>query len=428
MSVADRLHRIQQVALNPWVIVACIALGAVLGSWQPRFSMGLSVIGEAYIDLLKMIVLPFMMSSVIFSLQTLFHEGGAGKIAKRVLWVFILASVVAAAVPGLGLMVYNPGANLPEATQASLGGLVGVDADRNNVQMTLRADDESVKALTVRDVITSLIPSNIFASLANGEALKALIFALLFGAAAGGIPARVSEGLTTSLETVYRTCQTLTRWANLPIPFVLVCMTASQIATTGVEPLIAMTRFVLAFLVPSVIVMGLAILVLKRRAHCSLREVFSALREPFALGIATNNSATCMPAMMAALADDLKFARFRVELLVPLTVSILRAGVVAYLVCATMFVAALYGRQISIDEFALLMFVSALTGFASAGMAGTVTVTLVGTACSYLSVPFEAAFILFAAVDPFCAMIRTGTNVVVGCAAIAVVCPEPLKL
>ena len=428
MSVSERLHRVHQIALNPWVIVACIGLGGLLGAWQPRFSMGLAVIGEAYIDLLKMIVLPFMMSSVIFSLQTLFHEGGAGKIAKRVLWVFILVSLVAAAVPGLGLMTYNPGADLPEATRNALAGLVGVDADRNNIEMTLRAADEPVRVLAVRDVITSLIPSNIFASLANGEALKALIFALLFGAAAGGIPARVSDGLKTSLETVYRTCQTLTRWANLPIPLVLVCMTASQIATTGVEPLIAMSRFVLAYLVPSVAIMALATLVLKRRANCSLRDVLSALREPFALGIATNNSATCMPAMMAALADDLKFARFRVELLVPLTVSILRAGVVAYLICATMFIAALYGRQISADELALLMLVSALTGFASAGMAGTVTVTLVGTACSYLSVPFEAAFILFAAVDPLCAMIRTGTNVVVGCAAIAVVCPEPLKL
>ena len=58
-------------------------------------------------------------------------------------------------------------------------------------------------------------------------------------------------------------------------------------------------------------------------------------------------------------------------------------------------------------------------------MAGILTITLIGTACNYLGLPFEAAFILFVAVDPICAMARTAVTVIGSCAAVALVCPRP---
>jgi Na+/H+-dicarboxylate symporter len=428
MSASGRLARIQRLSMSPWTVLACVAIGIACGILWPGPSRGLSVIGEAYVDLLKMIVLPFMVSSVIFSVQVLFREGGAGRILARVVFVFMAASAASALIPAGLLSAYNPATHLTEAGRASLGGIVGSEADRSNTTMTVNAVDEPPKQVTLRDVLASIIPSNIFASLANGEALKALIFALLFGSAAGKVPTRISEAMTSSLETIYRTCQTLTRWVNIPVPIVLICLSASQIAETGVQPMIAMARFVLAFGVLCTVMMALAVMVLRYRSGRSLAEVLASLREPFAVGVATNNSATCMPAMMDTLADRLGFSRARVELLVPLTVSMFRAGAIAYFVCATLFVAGLYERPIGMQDLFMVALVSAIAGFASSGMAGIVTVTLVGTVCSYLSVPFEAAFILFAAVDPICAMARTATTVIAGCAAIATICPEPLRL
>jgi len=144
--------------------------------------------------------------------------------------------------------------------------------------------------------------------------------------------------------------------------------------------------------------------------------------------VATNNSATCMPAMVSGLVEQLQFARARVELLVPLSISLLRVGAVAYFVCSTLFIAALYGRSMSVLDLGVLVLVSVLSGFASAGMAGVVTVSLVGTICSYLTLPFEAAFILLMAVDPICAMARTAVTVICSCAAVASICAEPVKL
>ena len=106
----------------------------------------------------------------------------------------------------------------------------------------------------------------------------------------------------------------------------------------------------------------------------------------------------------------------------------MRAGAVAYFVCATLFIADLYGRSVSFNELALVVVIAAMAGFATAGMTGVVTVSLVGTICAYLGLPFEAVFILFVAVDPICTMFRTSLNVIGSCAAISVICPEPLKI
>jgi Na+/H+-dicarboxylate symporter len=422
------MHRFQRWALNPWTVLGCVLLGGALGWAAPAFSRNLGVIGIVYVDLLKMIVLPFMISAVIFSLQNLYRDGGAGRIVKSVVIVFLVISVVTAVLAAAGSLLIRPGSDLPKETLAALGNIVSIDANQTNTEMSLRTPEEPPRELSLQDILHSLIPSNIFASLANGETLKALVFALLFGFAVGQVPTRMSTGLNHALETIYVACETLTHWVNLPIPFILICMTASQIAETGLEPLKAMAGFVAAFLFICVILLALAMTLIGRRANVPLKSVVAAMREPFALGVATNNSATCMPAMVSGLVNKLNFARSRVELLVPLSISLLRMGPVAYYICGTLFIAALYGRPISALDVGLLMLVSIMLGFASAGMAGIVTISLIGTTCSYLGLPFEAVFLLFAAVDPVCAMARTVVTVISGCAAVAIICPKPVQL
>ena len=132
-----------------------------------------------------------------------------------------------------------------------------------------------------------------------------------------------------------------------------------------------------------------------------------------------------MPAMIETLTEGLRFQRDRVELLVPLSISLLRIGPVLYYVCATLFVAQLYGRTLTLDEFALIGVAAILAGCASAGMTGLVTVSLTSIVCGYMRLPFEAAFVLFLAVDPVCDMLRTLVLVVGNTAAVSLICDKP---
>ncbi|SOE91656.1 Na+/H+-dicarboxylate symporter [Burkholderia sp. D7] len=420
--------RIYAFALNPWVVIGSLAIGGSLGVLMPVEAQKLGFIGDIYVDLLKMTTLPFMISAVIFSLQRLFRDGGTSRLLVRVVTVFLCASATVAVVGAIVLLVLRPGKNLSSATMQTFGLMVGNDSTSSDTVMSLYGADVTQAPLSFSDVLTSLVPTNIFAALANGDALKALVFALLFGLAVGRVPERISAGLSQSLETVYHACQRLMHWLSYPLPLILICMSAAQLGKSGVGPLHAMLHFVIAFFIASVLLLLLATAIIWKRSSHSLGKTLGELRAPFALALATRNSAACMPSMIESLVDGLGFARSRVELLVPLTISLLRVGPMVYYVCATLFIAQLYGHSLGIVELATVLLASVLAGFASAGMTGLVTVSLVGMTCAYLRLPFEAAFILFLAVDPLCDMLRTLILVIGNAAAVTLICPRPLKI
>ncbi len=422
------LNKLYAWVLNPWVVLASLSAGFALGLYAPDTGIQLGFVGSVYVDLLKMIALPFMVSAVIFSMQRLFREGGAGGLMARVAVVFAIFSVGVALLGALTLLVMKPGAKLSTEAMQTFGTIIGNDLGASDTVMSLQGVDEPVKSLGLTDVLISLVPSNIFASLANGETLKTLVFALLFGFAVGQVPARISDGLTQALETIYHSCQTLMRWLNYPLPLILFCMSAAQIAKTGTGPLQAMAQFVFAFFIASLLTLTVATLIIWKRSNATLGETLNAQKGPFALALATRNSATCMPIMIESLVDRLGFARSRVELMVPLSVTLLRIGPVIYYVAATMFIAQLYGKSLGLPELSIIVAASILAGFASAGMTGLLTVSLVGLTCNYLGLPFEAAFILFLAVDPICDMLRTLVLVIGNNAAVSLICPRPLKL
>ncbi len=419
------MNKLYNLAINPWVILGSLLLGATLGLNFPAFSLQLAFVGDVYVDLLKMIVLPFMISAVIFSLQKMLRHGGAGQILMRTAIVFTLVLAVVAAI-GVGTGLISHGRDGASASQVeAYGRMVGRDALSSDTLVELYGAPKESQVDLADTLRASLVPTNVFAALSQGETLKALVFALLFGLAVGKVHVGLADGLSRGLEAVYQACQRLTSWLNYPLPLMLVCMSAGQLAKTGLAPLQSMTQFLASFAAASLVIVLMSVAVLWRRSGQPLGQTLQWLRAPFALSLATRSSAACMPSMISALTTGLRFPRDRVELLVPLSVSLLRVGPVLYYVCATMFIAHIYGRVLSPSDLLLVGAASVLAGCASAGMTGLVTVSLAGMVCGYLGLPFEAAFVLFLAVDPVCDMLRTLVLVLGNSAAVAMVCPRP---
>jgi Na+/H+-dicarboxylate symporter len=108
--------KLYALALNPWVIIGSLAAGFLVGTYFPKEAVKLGFLGDIYVDLLKMITLPFMVfmvSAVIFSLQRLFREGGTGKLLGRLTVVFFVFSVAVAVVGAATLLVLRPGRTSP---------------------------------------------------------------------------------------------------------------------------------------------------------------------------------------------------------------------------------------------------------------------------------------------------------------------------
>lgn len=427
-TTIGRAERIRAFAVNPVVVIGALALGAVTGVLWPAAAQSFAFVGDVYVGLLKMTALPFMVSAVIFSLQRLLRDGDASPLIARMALVFGAVSVFVVVFGALVLLVVRPGAHLPSETLRTFGAMVSHDTAASETVMNLHGADVPPKRTEgVTDILASLVPGNIFAALANGDTLKALVFSLFFGLATGHVPERISSALSQSLETVYHTCQKLIHWFAYPAPIVLFCMSAAHLGTSGIGPLAAMLRFVATFLIAVLCLLAIAALVIWKRSGLGLPATLAALRTPLAMSLATRSGMACMPSVIEGLVERLGFARSSVELLVPLMLSLLRIGPMVYYACATLFVAQLYGRTLGVGELGMALTVSILAGFASAGMSGIVVVSLIGMTCAYLRLPFEAAFVLFVAVDPLCDMLRSMLLVIGNAAAVCVICPRPSR-
>ncbi|WP_322022972.1 dicarboxylate/amino acid:cation symporter [Burkholderia sp. BCC1977] len=425
IRITPRIERLHALAIHPLTVFGSLALGIVAGVLWPAAAPKFDYVGQVYVGLLKMTALPFMTAAVIFSLQRLLRDGNASDLVMRVIAIFGCVSVFVVLVGAVVLVAMRPGEHLSNATLKAFGALVGSDGAASDTVMTLYGTDPAEKSSGLADMLIALVPGNFFAALASGDTLKALVFSLFFGFASGRVPASISAALSQTLETVYFTCQKIMHWLAYPTPIVLFCGGAAQIGTSGFGPLEAMVRFVAAFVVVALVLIAAAIVLIWKRSGATLAETLAGLRTPFAMALATRSSVACMPSMIECLADGFGFARARVELVVPLAVSLLRVGPMVYYASATLFVAQLYERSLGPGELCVVLVASVLAGFASTGTSGVVTVSLAGMVCAALHLPFEAAFVLFAAVDPFCEILRTLLLVIGNSAVVSAICARP---
>lgn len=146
------------------------------------------------------------------------------------------------------------------------------------------------------------------------------------------------------------------------------------------------------------------------------------------MAISTCNTTSCMPNMLESMVRHLRFNKSEIDLLIPIGISLLRLGPVVFYTIATIFIAQLYGRELGFIDVLLVLSVSILVGIASTGMNSVVSVAQTGLVCSYLGLPFEAAFVLFVAVDPLSDMMRTVMSVIGINAVAALICTSPDKL
>lgn len=388
---------------HPLVLAASILAGFATGHFAPRFAAGLEVMGEIYIDLLKMIVLPFMVAAVVFSLRKLLADRKSVHMLPRVAAAFAGAFACAALVALLAGLLVGPGRNLSPEDLLAMGKLAGSKAlGGNHDTLALFGRETAAQSQTLADFALALIPANVFAALTQGETLKVMAFSLMFGLAVGKSSGSVAETLTDVLETIYHACLRLTDWFNLLLPVVLFAVVASQTAKTGLEPLRAMFKFISAIALGTFLLVALFLAALRRASGRPWPVLLRSQREPLLMALVTRSPHACMPQMIGGLDEDLGFDRSRVELLVPLGVSLVQPGAVLYIGVGTVFIAQLYDVHLGLGKLGVIAAGSALAGLSSSGMASALAITLCSQVCVWLRLSSEAALLLFAAVDPVC--------------------------
>lgn len=416
---------LESLAFHPLVVVGSIALGVVLGLTAPEHAEILGAFSDLYVRLLKMLVIPLVMSAIIYNLRRLVQRSGSGQIARRTVVAFVVAMLAAASIGTLSALVLHPGATLDAETQAAMGRLIQADSRHGGINeaLSLAEKPREAEKPVLERLVRQLVPENVFAALIAGDNLKVVIFSLIFGIAAALVGGDAAERFNSVAHSIFAATLALTRYFGILLPPASLALAAHQTATVGIEPLRAMPAFLLTLAMATALALSLcvALVWLFRR---DWRVTLSGFQEPFFMAMATRNSIACLPQMIDALVRRLRFDSVLVEVIAPLGTSLVRLGPAMFYAVATLFIAEIYGRPLGVAELALVVGSAALAGFASAGMTGVVVIYQTGLVCNLLDLPFEAALVLFLVVEPVSDTLRTLVVVFGNMAISAVVCRQ----
>lgn len=404
---------------SPWAILVSVVLAIYTGTTHKELAVLLAPLGDFYLGLLKMCVLPILLAAITTSISRLMRSSNAAQYIKRILVIFPLGLIVSSGLTVVIAAIAGPGRNLSTKTLESLGVLV--NSSSVDLEMALTGPIVEEPSRGMGSFLISLVPDNIFSALSQGETLKVLIFSIVVGISLGLLRDPVTESCFDFLETIYRTFNQLINWLTMVLPIGLFSLLAYQLSQQGLDVMLSMINFVMTALVIFLVMYIFSTLVIWQQAQTSLINVLAALREPTILALATSSSLACLPSSIAQLSEALKFNRQTVNLVTPLSITICRFGSVIYFALGSLFVMQLYDKPLNPGSIIIVIVGSIFAGMATAGVTGILTLTMLGIVLEPLQLPLEAVLVLFVAIDPIMDPFRTLGIVHSGIAATSVI-------
>ena len=405
----------QKISLAWQILIALvlgIALGAVLHEQQESrqwlISNILSPAGDIFIRLIKMIVVPIVIATLIVGIAGVGDAKKLGRIGFKTILYFEIITTVAI-ILGITLAnVFQPGHGIDMSTLTAV--------DISQYQKTTEQVQSGSHSLV--GTVLSLIPPNIFAAMAHGDMLPIIFFSVLFGLGLSSLPKDHREPLLNVFrgvsETMFKVTHMIMRYAPVGV-FALISVTVANFGFASLWPLAKLVMLVYA----AIFFFGLVVLGIVARL-CKLRItiLIRILKDELILAYSTASSETVLPRIIEKM-EAYGAPKSITSFVVPTGYSFNLDGSTLYQSIAAIFIAQLYGIELSIGQEIVLVLTLMLTSKGIAGVPGVSFVVLLATLGS-VGIPLEGlAFI--AGVDRILDMARTALNVVGNALAVLVI-------
>ncbi|MBV6749651.1 glutamate/aspartate:proton symporter GltP [Pseudomonas chlororaphis] len=398
-----------------WQIVIGLLLGIAVGAllnhssadkawWIGTF---LQPAGDLFIRLIKMIVIPIVISSLIVGIAGVGDGKKLGRIGFKTLLYFEIITTVAIVVGLVLANLFQPGHGIDMS-------LLGT-TDISQYEKTTTEVQANHAFITT---LLNLVPSNIFAALVRGDMLPIIFFSVMFGLGLSSLKDELRLPLVAVLEGVsqsmFKVTHMIMRYAPLGV-FALISVTVANFGFASLWPLARLVTLVYAAIAFfGVVVFGLV----ARICGFSVFRLIRILKAELILGFSTASSETVLPRIiekMEAFGAPRAISRF----VVPTGYSFNLDGSTLYQSIAAVFIAQLYGIDLSLGQQITLVLTLMVTSKGIAGVPGVSFVVLLATLGS-VGIPLEGlAFI--AGVDRIMDMARTALNIVGNALAVVVV-------
>jgi solute carrier family 1 (high affinity glutamate transporter) protein 1 len=369
-------------------------LGALGGYFLGDFFISIKVVGTLFLNALKMIIIPLIVASMIVGVTSLGDIRKLGRTtAKTVVFYLVTTSfsvlvgliLVNVIAPGSGVERF--GAHVPDIVAQSQGKTLG-------------------------DVLLSMIPSNVIKAAAEGEILPLIVFSLLFGAFLS-VAGEKGKPVIAVFEGINEAIMKLVIFIIYFAPIGVMVLIGSIVAENrgSLDQLITgLGWYSLTVLLGLVIHASITLpLILKFLAHRRPFEYFVNMGEALATAFTTASSSATLPITMELVEDKNKVDARAASFVLPLGATINMDGTALYEAVAAIFIAQIYGVDLSFGQQVVIFFTATLASIGAAGIphAGTVMMVFV---LSAVDLPLEGIGLIWA-IDWFLDRCRTAVNV-----------------
>jgi Na+/H+-dicarboxylate symporter len=393
-----------------WQILIALVLAVVAGSltgtdgslFGITFYSVYLLIGSLFLNALKMLIVPLIVSSIIVGIAGIGSSNALGRLGGKTLLYYMSTSLIAILIGLIMVNIIAPGVIDGEPAKDLIGLTGDVDAIKGKV--------EGKGAGDVVDVFLRMVPTNIVSAAANGQMLGLIFFSLLFGFFLTKVQEAYAESLYNFWQGVYEVMMLITEWVMKFAPIGVFALVAKVVATTGLDAFKPLALFfvtvVLALATHFFVVMPVLLRVIGRvNPWRHYRAMLPALLTAFS----TSSSSATLPMTIECVEKNAGVSNKTSSFVLPLGATINMDGTALYECVAAIFIAQAYGIELSFATQFTIVMVALLT---SIGVAGIPSASLVAISIilAAIGLPIEAIGLILA-VDRVLDMCRTTVNV-----------------
>ena len=366
--------------------------------------------GQIFLRLLFFVVVPLVFASLALGVLQLGRLEKLGPLAGRTFLLFGVNMAIGVAL-GLAMMnVVKPGASINEDTRAKL-----TEQFKSSAQ-EIQTKAEQQQPLSFATIVDMFMPRNLLLGVVGrdpnriGDMLPLILFALLLGAAGTGLPAAEQQRLQFGLQIANDLMTRIVRFALQLAPYAVAALLASVVIKLGVEFLAALLKFSVGVLLAMALhLFGTMSLMLKLFSRRSPRVFFRAIRTIMVTAFSTSSSSATLPTTIQVTRENLGVSPGTAGFVLPLGATMNMSGTALYEGCVVLFVAQVYGFELSVAKQLTLLLMAVLTAVAVASVPGASLPLIVGLLSQFGLPPDGIALIL--GVDRVLDMARTVLNV-----------------
>lgn len=367
-------------------------------------------VGDLFIRLLSFLAIPLVLSTLIVGAASLSDFKKLGRIGFKSFSLFISTTIIAIVI-GVGLAnVISPGTRIDPSTKERL--------------MSAFEEESAAKAVgsldvSIVDFFVEIVPKNPFDAISNGNMLQIVFLAVIFGITLTMIEKKKRDTVLEFFDGVSDTMIKMVDIFMLIAPFGVFALIAATIADFGFEILTTLIWYIaaviLGLIIQTYVVYGV---MLKFIGKVSLKDFFMNIRNAQAIGFSTSSSAATLPITLDCVENKMKVNKEIAGFVLPLGATINMDGTALYQGVAAVFIAQVYGFDLSLVQQLTIVITAVLASIGTAPVPGVGIIMLVMILNAVHIPPQGIALIL--GVDRILDMLRTITNVT-GDAAVAVI-------